>query len=90
MAIIPASTKHQGALTRLEEKDYRLRSTRTHDVKDYTFTINSYQPAAASPSVAERFVPVITQRINRIIAKKKPPVLGLAVQMPRGHGAGRR
>jgi len=91
MATIPPSTKHQGELTtRLEDEDYRLCFTSTHDVKDYTFVVNSFQPIGANPSAAERFVPVITRRIDRTLARQNSPVLGLAAQMPRGHGAGRR
>jgi len=75
MTATPTIAAHQPAPKRLEEKRHQLIKTATHDVEKYTFIVNSYQPIETNLSAADNFVPIITQRIIRSLARQNPPVL---------------
>ena len=73
MTTTPTIAEHQTAKPRLEDKGYKLRGTRKLEVDNYTFIVNSYQAVFTKPTVQERLIPIITRRINHILAKQNTP-----------------
>jgi len=78
MMATPTIAHCQTLPKRLEEETYQLSATTTHDIEKYSFIINSYQPIGTSLSATDSFLPVITSRISRSLAKRNTSMLSSA------------